>query len=131
MRNKTKKCKREPEKTNRNFAPFKVEVAIPSGRGTALEVRQRQDTACNGRGKRSLVRLPGSLAERRGKRRQHGGQRLDGEDGEGAEAADDGSQDGAPEYKDIPYTRREQVSPGRYRGHRTPFGAEAKKKRGR
>ena len=50
-------------------------VCASNSRGTSLEVRDKQDHAAGGLGKRRLVRHP--LKLRRGKRRQHAGQVAD------------------------------------------------------
>ena len=49
-------------------------LLIGGARGTPLEVRQRQDKAAGGIGKRRLVRV---TTDRKGKKRQHGGQIAD------------------------------------------------------
>ena len=100
-------------------------------RGSSLQVRQRQDGACGGIGKRRLVRLHLWKGTRKGKRRQHGGQQeSEHEEEEALDPYNEGAPD-IPVYADIPYTRREQCSPGRdARGRRRLPGKDSKKQRG-
>ena len=97
-------------------------------RGTPFDVRQRQDNAAGGRGKRRLIRL---WVPRKGKKRQHGAI-VEDDDAEpeipGITVGDE-AEAGAPEYKDIPYTHPGQESPGRKRGRRLPLGTKPKHQR--
>ena len=104
---------------------YGVVRGLGQDRGTSLEVRNRQDGACAGRGKRRLVRLWDG-AFRNSKRRQAGG--TEGrEDGDMRLAEED---EGAPPYASIPYTHTRQESPGRRNGRRLARGRAAKGDRG-
>ena len=105
-------------------APSGVQLAARD-RGTTLNVRNAQDRACAGVGKRRIVRV--------GKRRQTGGRSND----PAQEAESGGSDDGkdAPEcplYASIPYTLPRQYSPGRGKdGRRVPRHKHGQKSRGK
>jgi len=103
--------------------------ASSSSRGTALAVRDRQDGACGGIGKRRALRLwDGAFPK--GKRRQTGGTEGRYDDGEG-EIADVGDDLGAPPSSASPYISERQYSPGRHRGRRRLRGRVPKIHRGK
>ena len=111
------------------------DLVVPAnrGRGMPLLVRQRQDGACGGRGKRRFLRPPKS-----GKRRQTGGtegrydDEKEGRDGALSDEPQDGADEQIPSYDDIPYTAERQRSPDRdKRGRRAMRGKVSKTQRGK
>ena len=97
-------------------------------RGASLEVRDRQDAACGGIGKRRLIRPFG-------KTRQPGGE-AEAQDGAVSSSAEEEcespsrpSKSKPPAYSAVLYTQPRQVSPGRHRGRRTRPNKVPKKDR--
>ena len=101
--------------------------------GAAFDVRLRQDRI----GKTRMSRMAQRLADchifrKGGKKRQHGGKRSEDEDLDDEQAGQhEKDAPEMPEWKNVPYTRESQCSPGRdARGRRPHPGTRGKKSRG-